>query len=168
VRNGKSLKAEEIVKRIKRSDFSFESDSWLNVSSDARDLVKGITRFDAIPSRYFLSAGLLVVNPQNRLKIDDVIDHKWVKGGGDSHRPLLSPKLLTSGSLIPSAFSATLRAYHHLTSANSFHLSEVNNAPLAKRRNRKRQLDESSSDDCASSSGSSDSQTLESPTKKFC
>jgi len=152
VRNGKSLKAEEIVKRIKRSDFSFESDSWLNVSSDARDLVKG----------------LLVVNPQNRLKIDDVIDHKWVKGGGDSHRPLLSPKLLTSGSLIPSAFSATLRAYHHLTSANSFHLSEVNNAPLAKRRNRKRQLDESSSDDCASSSGSSDSQTLESPTKKFC
>lgn len=42
---GKSLthtSAEEIMKKIKQGDFSFEGEAWRNVSQQAKDLIQGI------------------------------------------------------------------------------------------------------------------------------
>lgn len=33
--------AEEIMKKIKQGDFSFEGESWKNVSQEAKDLIQG-------------------------------------------------------------------------------------------------------------------------------
>lgn len=33
--------AEEIMKKIKQGDFSFESEAWRNVSQQAKDLIQG-------------------------------------------------------------------------------------------------------------------------------
>lgn len=41
---GKSLthtSAEEIMKKIKQGDFSFEGEAWRNVSQQAKDLIQG-------------------------------------------------------------------------------------------------------------------------------
>lgn len=44
---GKSLthtSAEEIMKKIKQGDFSFEGEAWRNVSQQAKDLIQGERR----------------------------------------------------------------------------------------------------------------------------
>nr|CAB3265767.1 ribosomal protein S6 kinase alpha-5 [Phallusia mammillata] len=142
VRNGKSLGASEIMCRIKKGEFSFDSASWQNVSEEARQLVHG----------------LLTVDPKERLKIKDLINNPWVQGACAPTTPLLSPCKLSPGPRLPTSFNATLKAFHMATK-EGFQLSAVTNAPLAQRRNRKRTRKRSAStgSDTRSSSGSSES-----------
>lgn len=46
---GKSLahtSAEEIMRKIKQGDFSFEGEAWRNVSNQAKDLIQGETQLE--------------------------------------------------------------------------------------------------------------------------
>jgi len=140
VRNGKSLNAGEIIKRIKTSDFCFKSNNWKNVSQQAKHLVKG----------------LLVVNPRHRLKMHQVINHPWIQqnfhGNQDTyHGNHPSNKNVTTWSR---HFNATLNAYKTIMTSQ-FKLASVGDAKLAKRRhgNKRRLLGEV--DATESSSGSS-------------
>ncbi|CAK8693241.1 ribosomal protein S6 kinase alpha-5-like [Clavelina lepadiformis] len=142
VSNGKSLHAAEIMTRIRRGDFNFESPSWLNVSDEAQRLVHG----------------LLTVDPKSRLKITDLESSPWIQGSCAPTTPLLSPQVLSPGPRLPTSFKATLKAFH-MAAKDGFQLSAVNNAPLAQRRNRKRtrKRNASTSSDTRSSSGSNES-----------
>jgi serine/threonine protein kinase len=51
-------------KRIRQGQYSFPDPEWTNVSSAAKDLIRG----------------LLKTNPDERFKIDDVLRHPWIHG----------------------------------------------------------------------------------------
>ena len=103
-------------------------------------------------------AGLLTVDPKERLKINDLLNDPWMQGACAPSTPLLSPNVLSPGPRLPTAFNATLKAFH-MASKEGFQLSSVTNAPLAQRRSRKRTRKRSAStgSDTRSSSGSSES-----------
>ena len=66
--------AEEIMKKIKQGDFSFESEAWRNVSQQAKDLIQGEdgnTWFHVLLNP--ISWNLLAVSFFIIHKIDDLI-----------------------------------------------------------------------------------------------
>nr|XP_002123049.3 ribosomal protein S6 kinase alpha-5 [Ciona intestinalis] len=147
VSDGQSLRASEIMTRITKGEFTFDGLSWQNVSEEARRLVDG----------------LLTVDPKKRLKISDLLASPWVQGACAPTTPLLSPCILSPGHRATTCFNATMKAYH-LASKEGFQLSAVTNAPIAKRRNRKRTGKQRNGSDTRSSSGSNDSVVLTSST----
>jgi serine/threonine protein kinase len=50
--------------KIKKGQYDFPSPSWDNISSDAKNIIKG----------------LLVVDPMKRITPDDLLKHPWVLG----------------------------------------------------------------------------------------
>jgi calcium/calmodulin-dependent protein kinase I len=52
-----------LFKKIKKGEFEFHEEYWGAVSSDAKDLIRG----------------LLHVDPESRLTVDDVLGHSWVR-----------------------------------------------------------------------------------------
>lgn len=81
--------------------------------------------------------GLLTVDPESRLKIEDVLKSSWVNGRSAPSTPLLSPGYIPGSPRSQSTFHMTVKALNRVA-RKGFQLSEVNNAPLAKRRKRKR------------------------------
>uniref|UniRef100_H2ZD54 Ribosomal protein S6 kinase n=1 Tax=Ciona savignyi TaxID=51511 RepID=H2ZD54_CIOSA len=146
VSDGQALKAAEIMTRITQGEFTFDGPSWQNVSEEARRLVHG----------------LLTVDPSKRLKISDLLASPWVQGACAPTTPLLSPGVLSPGPRATNFFNATMKAYH-MASKGGFQLSAVTNAPIAKRRNRKRTCKQRDGSDTRSSGSSTDSPVTTSP-----
>ncbi|CAF3504639.1 unnamed protein product [Rotaria socialis] len=126
--------AEDIVEDITRSQLSYDTLAWKNVSQAAKDLVKG----------------LLTIDPSKRLTIKDLSRNAWIRGSSIPavHENLMTPNILcqASRSLIVRAVNITMRAFQK---AGQFQLSSVTDGLLARRRYAKK-----STDSCSSTSSS--------------
>lgn len=114
--------ANDIMRRICKAEFSFEGDAWKNVSEDAKELI----------------TGLLTVDPNKRLTMQQLQSHKWLRSTA-LDTPLQTPSILPSS--VDESFNETLRAFLH-ANRDGFHLLDVAAAPLMKRRGIKRQSGE--------------------------
>ncbi|XP_051006478.1 ribosomal protein S6 kinase alpha-5 isoform X2 [Acomys russatus] len=115
--------AVEIMKKIKKGDFSFEGEAWKNVSQEAKDLIQG----------------LLTVDPNKRLKMSGLRYNEWLQDGSQlSSNPLMTPDILgSSGAAVHTCVKATFHAFNKYK-REGFCLQNVDKAPLAKRRKMKR------------------------------
>ena len=52
-----------LFRKIKKGDFEFHEEYWGSVSEEAKDLIRGMLR----------------VNAEERLTVDQVLTHKWVR-----------------------------------------------------------------------------------------
>ncbi|GBM41080.1 Ribosomal protein S6 kinase alpha-5 [Araneus ventricosus] len=133
--------AAAIMQRIREGEFNFVGPQWDVVSSDAKNLIRG----------------LLTVDPRRRFTMQQLKQHPWIQGanpGVYSNTPLMTPNVLCSLSTpraAESAVNATMVAFHIVTK-EGFRLQDVSAAPLAQRRKQKK----SSTDVGSSSSLSSD------------
>uniref|UniRef100_A0A8C9STV2 Ribosomal protein S6 kinase n=1 Tax=Scleropages formosus TaxID=113540 RepID=A0A8C9STV2_SCLFO len=129
--------AEEIMKKIKQGDFSFEGDAWRNVSQQAKDLIKE----------------LLTVDPDERIKMCSLRHNAWLQDDGQlPSGPLMTPDVLGSSTAsVHTCVKATFSAFNKCK-REGFRLQTVDKAPLAKRRKMKKT---STSTETRSSSGES-------------
>ncbi|KAJ6661849.1 hypothetical protein lerEdw1_013020 [Lerista edwardsae] len=113
----------EIMKKIKRGEFSFQGDAWKNVSQEAKDLIQG----------------LLTVDPNKRIKMTSLRYNEWLQDGSQlSSNPLMTPDNLgSSGAAVHSYVKATFNAFNKYK-REGFCLQNVDKAPLAKRRKMKK------------------------------
>nr|XP_029531892.1 ribosomal protein S6 kinase alpha-5-like [Oncorhynchus nerka] len=138
---GKSLartSAEEIMKKIKQGDFSFEGEAWRSVSQQAKDLIQE----------------LLTVDPDKRIKMCGLRYNTWLQDDSQlSSNPLMTPDILGSSTTVSvhTYVKATFNAFNKCT-REGFRLQTVDKAPLAKRRKLKKT---STSTETRSSSGES-------------
>ncbi|KAB0399369.1 hypothetical protein E2I00_017531 [Balaenoptera physalus] len=88
--------AVEIMKKIKKGDFSFEGEAWKNVSQEAKDLIQG----------------LLTVDPNKRLKMSGLRYNEWLQDGSQlSSNPLMTPDILgSSGAAVHTCVKATFHS----------------------------------------------------------
>ncbi|XP_073098080.1 ribosomal protein S6 kinase alpha-5 isoform X1 [Manis javanica] len=145
--------AVEIMKKIKKGDFSFEGEAWKNVSQEAKDLIQG----------------LLTVDPNKRLKMSDLRYNEWLQDGSQlSSNPLMTPDILgSSGAAVHTCVKATFHAFNKYK-REGFCLQNVDKAPLAKRRKMKKtstSTETRSSSSESSHSSSSHSHGKTTPTK---
>ncbi|KAI1895189.1 hypothetical protein AGOR_G00103750 [Albula goreensis] len=140
--------AEEIMKKIKQGDFSFEGEAWRNVSQQAKDLIQE----------------LLTVDPQKRIKMCGLRYNTWLQDDSQlSSNPLMTPDILGSSTAsVHTCVKATFNAFNKCK-REGFRLQTVDKAPLAKRRKMKKtststETRSSSSESSHSSSSSSQSQ----------
>ncbi|XP_045428530.1 ribosomal protein S6 kinase alpha-5 isoform X5 [Pipistrellus kuhlii] len=145
--------AVEIMKKIKKGDFSFEGEAWKNVSQEAKDLIQG----------------LLTVDPNKRLKMSDLRYNEWLQDGSQlSSNPLMTPDILgSSGATVHTCVKATFHAFNKYK-REGFCLQNVDKAPLAKRRKMKKtstSTETRSSSSESSHSSSSHSHGKTTPTK---
>mmetsp|Transcript_16178 Transcript_16178/g.24382 ORF Transcript_16178/g.24382 Transcript_16178/m.24382 type:complete len:353 (+) Transcript_16178:89-1147(+) len=56
-----------LFRKIKKGDFEFHEEYWGSVSEEAKDLIRGMLR----------------VNAEERLTVDQVLTHKWIHRDGD-------------------------------------------------------------------------------------
>lgn len=70
--------ANDVVKRIFGGEINFDSNEWQKVSEEAKNCIRG----------------LLTVDPNKRLTIDQLANHQWMKTSLKT--PLLSPAILQS------------------------------------------------------------------------
>ncbi|KAL4630406.1 ribosomal protein S6 kinase alpha-5-like [Arapaima gigas] len=139
--------AEEIMKKIKQGDFSFEGEAWRNVSQQAKELIQD----------------LLTVDPSKRIKMCDLRYNAWLQAHSQlSSNPLMTPDILgTSTASVHSCIKATFQAFGKCK-REGFRLQTVDKAPLAKRRKMKKT---STGTETRSSSGSSSSSCSQSQDK---
>ncbi|KAH0502442.1 Ribosomal protein S6 kinase alpha-5 [Microtus ochrogaster] len=143
--------AVEIMKKIKKGDFSFEGEAWKNVSQEAKDLIQG----------------LLTVDPNKRLKMSGLRFNEWLQDGSQlSSNPLMTPDILgSSGAAVHTCVKATFHAFNKYK-REGFCLQNVDKAPLAKRRKMKRTSTSTETRSSSSeSSRSSSSHGKTTPTK---
>uniref|UniRef100_A0A8B9WTH1 Ribosomal protein S6 kinase n=1 Tax=Bos mutus grunniens TaxID=30521 RepID=A0A8B9WTH1_BOSMU len=145
--------AVEIMKKIKKGDFSFEGEAWKNVSQEAKDLIQG----------------LLTVDPNKRLKMPDLRYNEWLQDGSQlSSNPLMTPDILgSSGAAVHTCVKATFHAFNKYK-REGFCLQNVDKAPLAKRRRMKKtstSTETRSSSSESSHSSSSHSHGKSTPTR---
>uniref|UniRef100_A0A8C2VFF1 Ribosomal protein S6 kinase n=1 Tax=Chinchilla lanigera TaxID=34839 RepID=A0A8C2VFF1_CHILA len=145
--------AVEIMKKIKKGDFSFEGEAWKNVSQEAKDLIQG----------------LLTVDPNKRLKMSSLRYNEWLQDGSQlSSNPLMTPDILgSSGAAVHTCVKATFHAFNKYK-REGFCLQNVDKAPLAKRRKMKKtstSTETRSSSSESSHSSSSHSHGKTTPTK---
>uniref|UniRef100_A0A8C4NK21 Ribosomal protein S6 kinase n=1 Tax=Dicentrarchus labrax TaxID=13489 RepID=A0A8C4NK21_DICLA len=140
--------AEEIMKKIKQGDFSFEGEAWRNVSQQAKDLIQE----------------LLTVDPNKRIKMCGLRYNAWLQDDSQlSSNPLMTPDILGSSTAsVHTYVKATFNAFNKCK-REGFRLQTVDKAPLAKRRKMKKtststETRSSSSESTHSSSSSSQSQ----------
>uniref|UniRef100_A0A673I6M4 Ribosomal protein S6 kinase n=1 Tax=Sinocyclocheilus rhinocerous TaxID=307959 RepID=A0A673I6M4_9TELE len=146
--HGKSLmhtSAEEIMRKIKQGDFSFEGEAWRNVSNQAKDLIQE----------------LLTVDPDKRIKMCGLRYNAWLQDDSQlSSNPLMTPDILGSSTIsVHTCVKATFNAFNKCK-REGFRLQTVDKAPLAKRRKMKKtststETRSSSSESAHSSSSSS-------------
>ncbi|XP_058511558.1 ribosomal protein S6 kinase alpha-5 isoform X2 [Ochotona princeps] len=147
--------AVEIMKKIKKGDFSFEGEAWKNVSQEAKDLIQG----------------LLTVDPNKRLKMSGLRYNEWLQDGSQlSSNPLMTPDILgSSGAAVHTCVKATFHAFNKYK-REGFCLQNVDKAPLAKRRKMKQtstSTETRSSSSESSHSSSSHSHGKTTPTKSL-
>uniref|UniRef100_W5K3N1 Ribosomal protein S6 kinase n=1 Tax=Astyanax mexicanus TaxID=7994 RepID=W5K3N1_ASTMX len=140
--------AEEIMKKIKHGDFSFQGEAWRNVSEQAKELIQE----------------LLTVDPNKRIKMRELRYNAWLQDDSQlSSNPLMTPDILgLSTASVHTCFKATFNAFNKCK-REGFRLQTVDKAPLAKRRKMKKtststETRSSSSESTHSSSSSSQSQ----------
>ncbi|CAL8273341.1 unnamed protein product [Merluccius merluccius] len=140
--------AEEIMKKIKQGDFSFEGEAWRSVSQQAKDLIQE----------------LLTVDPNKRIKMCGLRYNAWLQDDSQlSSNPLMTPDILGSSTAsVHTYVKATFNAFNKCK-REGFRLQTVDKAPLAKRRKMKKsststETRSSSSESTHSSSSSSQSQ----------
>ncbi|KAL0170403.1 hypothetical protein M9458_034999, partial [Cirrhinus mrigala] len=76
--------AEEIMRKIKQGDFSFEGEAWRSVSSQAKDLIQE----------------LLTVDPDKRIKMCGLRYNAWLQDDSQlSSNPLMTPDILGSSTI---------------------------------------------------------------------
>ncbi|XP_056151608.1 ribosomal protein S6 kinase alpha-5 isoform X4 [Lampris incognitus] len=145
--------AEEIMKKIKQGDFSFEGEAWRNVSQQAKDLIRE----------------LLTVDPNKRIKMCGLRYNAWLQDDSQlSSNPLMTPDILGSSTAsVHTYVKATFNAFNKCK-REGFRLQTVDKAPLAKRRKMKKtststETRSSSSESTHSSSSSSQSQDTKTP-----
>ncbi|PIO66796.1 hypothetical protein TELCIR_11478 [Teladorsagia circumcincta] len=127
----KTESATDIMQRIRKAEFSFETDAWRAVSTEAKQLING----------------LLTVDPKKRLSMQELSRHAWLNSSSSLETPLQTPNVLPS--FAGETFNETLQAF--LTAnRDGFHLMDVEAAPLMKRRGLKRQSAEKEANDKAS------------------
>uniref|UniRef100_UPI00398E3270 ribosomal protein S6 kinase alpha-5 isoform X2 n=1 Tax=Pristiophorus japonicus TaxID=55135 RepID=UPI00398E3270 len=150
-----STSAEEIMRKIKQGDFSFEGEAWRNVSQEAKELIQG----------------LLTVDPNKRIKMSSLRFNEWLQDSSQlSSNPLMTPDILgSSGVSVHTYVKATFHAFNKCK-REGFCLQNVDKAPLAKRRKMKKtststETRSSSSESSHSSSSQSHSKTT--PTKEL-
>lgn len=90
------------------------------------------------PGNILLSlSGLLTVDPSQRLKVREVVNHEWLRGSTClPHTPLMTPGILGKGhkrTYVESALNVTYEAFNR-AQKEGFTLMDVQQAPLAKRR----------------------------------
>lgn len=145
--------AVEIMKKIKKGDFSFEGEAWKNVSQEAKDLIQG----------------LLTVDPNKRLKMSGLRYNEWLQDGSQlSSNPLMTPDILgSSGAAVHTCVKATFHAFNKYK-REGFCLQNVDKAPLAKRRKMKQTSTSTETRSSSSeSSHSSHSHGKTTPTKSL-
>lgn len=71
--------SERMKRKIMSADFSFPENEWKNITSTAKDLIMN----------------LLCVEPSQRLLIDEVINHPWVRSNQSPDQNLGSPNLIS-------------------------------------------------------------------------
>ncbi|KAM6134045.1 LOW QUALITY PROTEIN: ribosomal protein S6 kinase alpha-5 [Phoenicopterus ruber ruber] len=143
----------EIMKKIKKGEFSFEGEAWKNVSEEAKELIQG----------------LLTVDPNKRIKMSSLRYNEWLQDGSQlSSNPLMTPDNLgSSGSAVHTYVKATFHAFNKYK-REGFCLQNVDKAPLAKRRKMKKtstSTETRSSSSESSHSSSSHSHGKTTPTK---
>uniref|UniRef100_A0A3B3RZT0 Ribosomal protein S6 kinase n=1 Tax=Paramormyrops kingsleyae TaxID=1676925 RepID=A0A3B3RZT0_9TELE len=139
--------AEEIMKKIKQGDFSFDGEAWRNVSQQAKDLIQGT---------------LLTVDPSKRIKMCDLRYNAWLQADSQlSSNPLMTPDILGStAASVHTCIKATFHAFGKCK-REGFRLQTVDKAPLAKRRKMKKTSTGTETRSSSSSSSSSCSQSLD-------
>ncbi|XP_065451669.1 ribosomal protein S6 kinase alpha-5 isoform X5 [Chrysemys picta bellii] len=147
------ISALEIMKKIKKGEFSFEREAWKNVSQEAKDLIQG----------------LLTVDPNKRIKMSSLRYSEWLQDGSQlSSNPLMTPDNLgSSGAAVHTYVKATFHAFNKYK-REGFCLQNVDKAPLAKRRKMKKtstSTETRSSSSESSHSSSSHSHGKITPTK---
>ena len=142
----KTDSASHVMRRIKEGDFRLEGEAWRCVSTQAKNLTKG----------------LLTVDPRKRLSMEQLRSNTWVVGSsGSSHLQQCQQSLLTTSVLVTEPLERCLKqtydAFHNVT-REGFRLSPVSSATskLMQRRKMKQSL---SSDTDRSSLGSKGSGT---------
>ncbi|XP_023783474.1 ribosomal protein S6 kinase alpha-5 isoform X2 [Cyanistes caeruleus] len=143
----------EIMKKIKKGEFSFEGEAWKNVSEEAKELIRG----------------LLTVDPNKRIKMSSLRYNEWLQDGSQlSSNPLMTPDNLgSSGAAVHTYVKATFHAFNKYK-REGFCLQNVDKAPLAKRRKMKKtstSTETRSSSSESSHSSSSHSHGKTTPTK---
>uniref|UniRef100_A0A8C2E347 non-specific serine/threonine protein kinase n=1 Tax=Cyprinus carpio TaxID=7962 RepID=A0A8C2E347_CYPCA len=115
--------AEEIMRKIKQGDFSFEGEAWRNVSNQAKDLIQE----------------LLTVDPDKRIKMCGLRYNAWLQDDSQlSSNPLMTPDILGSSTIsVHTCVKATFNAFNKCK-REGFRLQTVDKAPLAKRRKMKK------------------------------
>lgn len=101
--------------------------------------------------------GLLTVEPKKRLTMVDLLQNEWLQGSHTMLTPLPTPGVLCSTSnALHFQLCATIQAFH-MAARDGFRLQDVDKAPLAQRRKKKRSSTDarSSSSDSSNSLGSS-------------
>jgi ribosomal protein S6 kinase alpha-5 len=114
--------ATDIIARIRMAEFSFQDSVWDSVSDLGKDLI----------------TGLLTVDPNKRLTLQQLSAHKWLRAAFDSSQAheLQTPTILPSSAddIFNDTFNAFLTA-----NRDGFQLMDVDTAPLlVKRRGLKR------------------------------
>ncbi|BFZ12288.1 hypothetical protein BsWGS_15326 [Bradybaena similaris] len=141
-----------IMQRIKEGEFDLSAPEWAEVSVSAKQLIRG----------------LLTVEPKKRLRMQDLLRHKWLRKNM-SNTPLRTPGVLNSHSnVVQDQINNTMEAFHQAT-RDGFRLQEVATAPLAKRRKQKKNSVDnrsSSTDSNNSSSTTSSHGTAQSPARQ--
>ncbi|KAF4788639.1 ribosomal protein S6 kinase, 90kDa, polypeptide 5 [Turdus rufiventris] len=90
----------EIMKKIKKGEFSFEGEAWKNVSEEAKELIRG----------------LLTVDPNKRIKMSSLRYNEWLQDGSQlSSNPLMTPDNLgSSGAAVHTYVKATFHGHIRL------------------------------------------------------
>ncbi|KAK4030359.1 ribosomal protein S6 kinase alpha-5 isoform X1 [Daphnia magna] len=145
--NGREGNASAVMQRIKTGDFDFDGDAWKHVSSRAKNIVQG----------------LLTVDPQKRLTLNEVMASSWlvpkIREPPLGFTPLMTPGILSIRSFAKTtelAVKQTIDAFH-MAAREGFRLQDVCNARLAQRRKAKRSSNDARSVSTSSSFSSSSS-----------
>ncbi|GFN99037.1 ribosomal protein s6 kinase [Plakobranchus ocellatus] len=136
-----------VMQRIKEGEFDLSGSEWNEVSQSAKELIKG----------------LLTVEPTERLRMHELLKHRWLRKNAHSppmsQAPLRTPGVLSSHShAVQDQINYTMEAFHQAT-RDGFRLQEVATAPLARRRKQKKNSvdNRSSSSDSNNSTSTSNS-----------
>lgn len=150
-----------IIARIKGGSFDMSGPEWLTISSQAKNLIKG----------------LLTVDASRRLTICDLLQDEWLQGGPPSvfsATPLMTPTILSARPTLSGPVTAEAgvkQAFHafHMATREGFRLLDVSNARLAQRRKNKKSSTDarshSSTSSLSSTSSASSLTSIRTPSK---
>ncbi|KAJ7401711.1 hypothetical protein BTVI_93556 [Pitangus sulphuratus] len=109
----------EIMKKIKKGEFSFEGEAWKNVSEEAKELIRG----------------LLTVDPNKRIKMSSLRYNEWLQDGSQlSSNPLMTPDNLgSSGAAVHTYVKATFHTGTALSMILANNVKKSNNCSTESR-----------------------------------